>query len=151
MTDTYIIDELVPHSGAMSLLTRVIGHGDDWLEAEVDITQASTFAETDGVPTWIGVEYLAQAIAAFSGVQQRKQAAAPKVGFLLGTRKYEVNKTFFNNGLTVKLRVERDMVGDNGLHVFNGFLTGPDGLQATAKLSVFEPENAQQYMKEKTS
>mgnify|MGYP005996208549 CR=1 FL=1 len=71
MTAEYLVEELVPHSGRMSLLTRVVDSGDDWLTAEVDITSKSMFSDDKGVPAWVGLEYLAQAIGAYAGLQER--------------------------------------------------------------------------------
>ncbi len=122
MSIEYSVDDLVPHSGTMSLLSRVTAYGDDWLEAEVDISSATLFAEEQGVPAWVGLEYLAQAIAAFSGVQEKKQNQPPKLGFL-------------------------DMVAENGLHVFKGMLTAFN-VEATANLNVFQPDDASQFIKE---
>jgi predicted hotdog family 3-hydroxylacyl-ACP dehydratase len=147
MNSDYAVAELVPHSGSMSLLSRVTAYGDDWLEAEVDITSATLFVEENGVPAWVGLEYLAQAIAAFSGVQERKQKQSPKLGFLLGTRRYESNVPWFSTGLTLTVRVEREMVAENGLHVFRGKLTALN-VEATANLNVFQPDDASQFIKE---
>ena len=147
MTVPFELDELVPHSGKMSLLSRVIACGDDWLEAEVDIHAASLFAEPEGVPAWVGLEYLAQAIAAYAGYQERQHESSPKIGFLLGTRKYTVNKSWFAIGLTLSIRVEKEMVAENGLHVFRGQLSGHH-IEAFANLNVFQPEDANEFIKE---
>lgn len=40
---SFTVDELVPHSGLMSLLDRIVDHGDDWLEAQVDISENTLF------------------------------------------------------------------------------------------------------------
>jgi predicted hotdog family 3-hydroxylacyl-ACP dehydratase len=147
MSVEFDVADLVPHSGTMSLLSRITAYGEDWLEAEVDIHAASLFAEADGVPAWVGVEYLAQAIAAYAGLQERRKHAAPKIGFLLGTRRYEVSQPFFATGLTLTIRVQREMVAENGLHVFHGRLTG-EQVEASANLNVFQPEDATAFMKE---
>ncbi|WP_297811428.1 hotdog family protein [uncultured Methylophaga sp.] len=147
MSVEFDVADLVPHSGTMSLLSRITAYGEDWLEAEVDIHESSLFAEADGVPAWVGLEYLAQTIAAYAGLQERKKHATPKIGFLLGTRRYEVSQPFFASGLTLIIRVRREMVADNGLHVFQGCLTGHQ-VEATANLNVFQPEDATAFMKE---
>jgi predicted hotdog family 3-hydroxylacyl-ACP dehydratase len=147
MTVAFELDELVPHSGTMSLLSRVIAYGEDWLEAEVDIHAGSLFAETEGVPSWVGLEYLAQAIAAYAGLQERKKQSSPKVGFLLGTRRYEVSRPYFVTGLTLSVRVQREMVAENGLHVFHGQLRGHQ-VEASANLNVFQPDDASAFIKE---
>jgi predicted hotdog family 3-hydroxylacyl-ACP dehydratase len=143
----YQVSELVPHSGKMSLLTRISDYGDDWLEAEVDIDASSMFVEEQGVPAWVGVEYMAQTVAAFAGLQEKALGQHPKLGFLLGTRRYNVNVEWFPLGVTLTIRVVREMVAENGLHVFQTMLEA-NQISAAASLNVFQPENAEQFIKE---
>ena len=147
MTERYQIADLVPHSGSMSLLTRVTAYGEQWLEAEVEIHSDSMFVEEKGVPAWIGVEYLAQAIAAYAGLQQRQQSKTPKLGFLLGTRRYQCNTDWFAIGQTLSIRVECEMQAENGLHVFTCQLTGEQAT-ASANLNVYQPDDASEFVEE---
>lgn len=144
---TYSVDELVPHSGRMSLISRVTKIEDDTLFAEVDIHETATFAEPNGVPAWVGLEYLAQAIGAYAGYQERTQGSAPKIGFLLGTRKYTSNCEYFPLGTTLTLKVTRNMQAENGLSAFDGELYA-EGINASARLNVFQPDNAAKFLKE---
>lgn len=150
MSSEYRVEELVPHSGKMSLLDSIVVHGDDWLHAEVKISKDSMFVEERGVPAWIGMEYMAQAIGAFAGLQERLGGGAPKLGFLLGTRKYICTTDFFPVGNTLSLKVTRELQGDNGLSVFQCMLQS-DGIEATASLNVFQPEDADKFLQEAIS
>ena len=77
----YPIDELVPHSGTMSLLDKVVEYGEDWLTAEVTISPETLFLTNDAVPAWVGVEYMAQTIAAFAGILAKTHQQDVKLGF----------------------------------------------------------------------
>ena len=83
------IRSLVPHAGAMLLLDRVVSADADNLLAEVRIRSDSLFCNGDGVGVWVGIEYMAQAIAAWAGYIARSRGEPVKLGFLLGTRRYE--------------------------------------------------------------
>ena len=85
---SYRVEELVPHRGAMSLLESIDEYGEDWLRASLTVTPASTFADAHGVPGWVGVEYMAQAAAAFAGIEQAQRGEAASVGLLIGSRYY---------------------------------------------------------------
>ena len=150
MKAAYEVAELVPHSGKMSLLSRVVEYDEGWLLAEVDITRESMFVDDRGVPAWVGLEYMAQAIAAYAGLQERIKGGAPKIGFLLGSRKYVSNTEYFNLDRTFQVKVELEMVADNGLNVFNCQLEGA-GTMATAVVNVFQPDDAEKFIKEATS
>ena len=58
------IRSLLPHSGPMVLLDRVIAADEESLCAEVRIRENSLFCNADGVGAWVGLEYMAQAIGA---------------------------------------------------------------------------------------
>lgn len=144
------IDEVVPHAGVMSLLDRVVDFDDDSLQAEVVLGPDSVFAEEKGVPAWVGMEYMAQAIGAYAGVQRRLQGKEVKVGFLVGSRRYESSHAYFPLGSKLLIEVQREFQADNGLGVFNCRIQGdgPDGLQleASAALNVFQPENVHEFL-----
>lgn len=77
MKPEFSVAQLVPHSGKMSLLDNIVEYGDDWLSAEVCITADSMFADEKGVPGWVGLEYMAQAVAAYAGLQERLNGGRP--------------------------------------------------------------------------
>ena len=147
MKRKYSVAELVPHSGSMSLLSKIVDYGDGWLQAEVVISRDSTFADALGVPAWIGLEYMAQAIAAYSGLEERLQGNKPRIGFLLGSRKYKCNVERFAIGQTLRVRVQTEMLGANGLNVFNCNLEG-EGVSARAVVKVFQPDDADAFLQE---
>jgi len=147
MDTKFSVAELVPHSGNMSLLDEIVDYGENWLKASVQVSRDSMFLEEQGVPASVGIEYLAQAIAAYSGVQERKGGGKPKLGFLLGVRKYLSSTDYFPIGKTLNLYVQLEMQAENGLNVFQCELTA-DGLEASARLNVFQPDDAKQFLQD---
>jgi len=145
VNSAFDIREVVPHSGIMSLLDDVVDHDDQSLCAQVTINKDSLFAEARGVPAWVGIEYMAQAIAAYSGVIARSAGQSVSVGFLVGTRKYIANQAFFPLGQTLKVSVHEELRGDNGLGVFRCKITS-DTIEASASLSVFQPKNLDEFL-----
>lgn len=145
MNSAFDIREVVPHSGIMSLLDEVVGYDDQSLCAQVTINEDSLFVEAQGVPAWVGIEYMAQTIAAYSGVIARNAGQPVSVGFLVGTRKYTSNQAFFPLGQTLKVLVHEELRGDNGLGVFRCKITSED-LEAVASLSVFQPNNLDEFL-----
>jgi predicted hotdog family 3-hydroxylacyl-ACP dehydratase len=150
MKPEYSVADLVPHSGTMSLLTGIVDYGDDWLTAEVDITRESTFADDRGVPAWIGLEYMAQSIAAYGGREERRHGGTPKIGFLLGSRKYLCDADIFPLGQRLLIKVQVEMLSESGLNVFNCELQG-QGLSATAMVNVFQPDDVEKFLESLSS
>jgi predicted hotdog family 3-hydroxylacyl-ACP dehydratase len=131
----------------MSLLDTILDYGEEWLHAEVHITPDSMFAGADGVPAWIGLEYMAQAISAHAGMLECLNGGKPKIGFLLGSRKYLCNTGYFAFGQTLLVKVYLEMMAANGLNVFNCELQGR-GVEASAIVNVFQPDDAEKFLED---
>lgn len=146
------IRTLVPHSGAMVLLDRVLSADDENLCAEVRIHADSVFCDGASVGAWVGVEYMAQAIAAHAGWLALRRDEPVKVGFLLGARKYEASLAHFSVGSVLHVHAHRVLQGDNGLGAFECRIDQGGALQpvtlATATVTVFQPDNVNQFLKD---
>ena len=133
------MDDWVPHRGAMSLLGGVVRIEDQAVVAHVVVPAGGLFATPDGVPAWVGIEYMAQAIAAWSGARARANGGSPRIGFLLGSRRYEATVPVFAPGALLRVSAQCELIADNGLGMFECRITHDDRLLATGRLSVFEP------------
>lgn len=144
------VRELVPHSGQMVLLDRVLSADTDALCAEVRIHTGSMLAGEGGVGAWVGIEYMAQAIAAHAGWLALQRGDAVKVGFLLGSRKYACSVPLFATGSVLHVHVQRVLQGENGLGAFDCRIDVADGASAvaTATVTVFQPDNVNQFLKD---
>jgi len=131
----------------MCLLDRVLASGDTWLEAEVSIRPETLFCDGKGVGAWVGIEYMAQAIGAFGGVRARQQGQAVKIGFLVGTRKYQSDWPTFPLGSCLRVRVDQQYEADNGLSVFECQLTCAQEAVASATITVFQPADPAEFLK----
>ena len=145
MNRQFEISEVVPHSGLMSLLDEVVEYSEESLTASVDIHPGVMFAESQGVPGWVGIEYMAQTIAAHAGVLQRLNNLEVKVGFLVGTRKFTCSHAYIPFGSKLLISVEKEFQADNGLGVFNCRIQCGDILME-AGLNVFQPDDVDEFL-----
>lgn len=113
---------LLPHQPPMRLLDRIVACTREGIEAEVDILTDSEFAGADGVPAWIGVEYLGQAAAAyFTVIAGAPDApAAPRAGMLVACPRYECTLPSFAPGSTLRIRTGPVSAPDAALVKFDG-------------------------------
>ncbi len=137
------IRSLVPHSGTMVLLDRVISADENTLCAEVVIRPNSLFYADGGVGAWIGIEYMAQAIGAYAGYRARLRGEPVKIGFLLGTRRYESYRPLFARGSVLKIHIRRVLQSDNGLASFDCHIDDESGELANASVNVFQPADSE--------
>lgn len=144
----YAVAELLPQSGAMVLLDRVIEIGEGHIITELRVRDDGLFTESGAVPAWVGLEYMAQTVAAYAGYRRRLEGQAVDLGFLLGTRYYRCSTSAFPVGARLEVRAERNLEGSNGLSVFDcGIAAG--AISAAARLNVFLPSDSRAYLAEK--
>lgn len=91
--------ELLPHTGRAVLLDEIIDDTGEHIVAGATITAAHPFfVDGHGVPAWVGIELMAQAIATHSGLLGQRTQRAPRRGMLLGTRRYRSHVPWFADG-----------------------------------------------------
>jgi len=130
--------ELIPHSGSMVLLERITDYDEHGLTAELAVRGDGLLGgDEKSVPAWVGIEYMAQAIAAFAGMTAKQANEPIRLGFLLGTRRYSSNVGAFEAGSILTIRVKKIMQDDN-LGVFDCQILG-QGVEITANLNVYQP------------
>ncbi|WP_347176276.1 hotdog family protein [Undibacterium sp. TS12] len=150
MSQMYLpaVRDVVPHSGEMVLLDRLLAVDDETLCAEVRIESGTLFCDANGVGSWVGIEYMAQAIAAHAGYLATIKGEPVKVGFLLGSRRYEASVPLFALGSVLHIHVLRAMQGDNGLGAFECRIEDSTSrtVLANATVTVFQPDNVKDFL-----
>ena len=146
MTEFLPIEKYVPHRGPMLLLERLLDAGEEHAVAQVYVPRDGMFVQDGVVPAWVGIEYMAQTVAAWAGWQAVQRSQPVKIGFLLGSRKYEALQPSFAPGSTLRVVVRCELIGSNGLGMFDCQVWDGSVLAAQARISVFEPENGAAYI-----
>ncbi|WP_029049621.1 hotdog family protein [Cupriavidus sp. amp6] len=140
------VAEVVPHGGAMLLLDALVQADDNGCAARATVRSGQLFVDQTGMPGWVGIEYMAQAIAAWAGVRDRRAGRPPGIGFLLGSRRYECDVPAFPIGSELTISVQAELIGDNGLGQFACRLALDGREVAHANVSVFQPADAQAFL-----
>ncbi|MGR9013383.1 MAG: ApeP family dehydratase [Gammaproteobacteria bacterium] len=132
------VADLIPHTGSMVLLDRIVSFDEQSLTAELTVRDDGLLGGDErSVPAWAGIEFMAQTIAAYAGVMAKQVHEPIRLGFLLGTRRYNSNAAAFKVGSTLTIRVEKIMQ-DDSLGVFNCRILG-ESVEVTANLNVYQP------------
>lgn len=138
---------LLSHRPPMILLDRMVAATTEESTCEVTIEPQTLFRETAGVPGYVGLEYMAQAVAAHGGYQSYRAGDPIKVGFLLGTPQWRSWCRFFTMGQTLRVHV-RHVWGDQEFMRFHCTITSASTgqLLQQADLNVFKPRELQSYL-----
>ncbi|MGG7671146.1 hotdog family protein [Pseudomonas sp. WC2] len=148
MTD-WPLAELLPHAGDMILIEGITSFDDEQIYTTLTVKPDGLFSLPDGsLPAWVGIELMAQSVAAFAGCHARQKGNPAELGFLLGTRKFECNVEAFPIGSELTIHGIRSLEDDNGMGVFECHIHGP-GIEASARLNVFRPPQAADYLVQK--
>lgn len=127
----------------MLLLEGLLGYDDDFAKTFVSHNKPSIFANANGdIPCWVGVEYMAQTIAVFAGLELRRLGIPPKIGFLMGTRKYKPSVTHFQKGQMVEVLANRQYISDEDrIALFQCTITANGEILAQADIKAIQPDD----------
>lgn len=146
------VAELLPHRPPMVLLDEACGMEGDSFVAKVRITPASPFFSGAGVPSWVGLEYMAQTVAAYSGALGKANGGAIKVGMLLGTREYAAETPFFAAGEELAVLTRIDIFQADGVSSMHCRIRSRDGrILAYAQITVIDVPDIAKFLKEKAT
>jgi predicted hotdog family 3-hydroxylacyl-ACP dehydratase len=103
----------------MCLLARVISHAPDRTVCEVAAGGSAALANRDGsVPVWIGLEHMAQCIAAHGGLVGRACGEPLRPGLFLGSRRVRFSVQHFAPDQQLRVTA-RHHGGERGLVAFD--------------------------------
>lgn len=150
MNDTALtIAQVLPHAGHMLLLDELLSHSDMGVVTAVTIRSNSVLCDADkGVPAWVGMEYMAQATCAYSGLFDVRAGEKPKISLLLGTRSFKTNLDFFPIESRLIVTAELVMQGADELFVFKCRVLCNGEEWAECDIKAIRPHNVHMLIQE---
>jgi predicted hotdog family 3-hydroxylacyl-ACP dehydratase len=141
------IEDLLAHRGSMLLLDRVTDFDAASAGAEYCPRRDAWYADENGaMPAWIGIELMAQTIAAHVGLLKRAAGMPSKQGVLLGTRRYRAEAPAFPAGTVLHVRSTVVLSGASGLGAYECLIEADGEQLASATLKVFEPDDFSTFL-----
>jgi predicted hotdog family 3-hydroxylacyl-ACP dehydratase len=134
-------EELLPQKGSMCLLDKVLAADEQTLVATMTFKSDSLFCRDGRIGSWVSLECMAQAVAAWAGYQGRQRGAAPRIGFLLGTSRFDCQRPWLEVDRQLRIEVCKEIQMEDGLGQFTGRMFDGEALVASAVITVFSPED----------
>jgi len=136
---------LLPHEPPMVMISdgEIVATGE--AVALADTSARSVFFDValDGVPSSAALEYMAQTMALSVGALARARGEAPKIGFVLGSRRLEVKIPVFRRDERYRVHVRCDYT-DEEFASFDCEIDDVDGRTvASGRLTAFQANNNQ--------
>jgi predicted hotdog family 3-hydroxylacyl-ACP dehydratase len=122
----------------MLLLDRVLSYDGECVICETVLEPGSPFVDGGEVPAVVGIEYMAQTIAAGAGLSARdKGDAAARMGFLLGCRNLTIAVDSFHVGDRLTIEARRTW-GENEIGSFACKVQRGDAVLVEGALTVYQ-------------
>jgi predicted hotdog family 3-hydroxylacyl-ACP dehydratase len=144
------IKELIPHRHPMLFLDAVHEFSPAGLHASYEVS-SERWTDPLGMPSYMGIEIIAQAVAAHNCLVNREKdrTAGPSLGLLLGTRRYASVTTHFAHRERLEVRITEKMQDESGFGAFDGVILSSDGIElARATVKAFRPPDFAKFISE---
>jgi predicted hotdog family 3-hydroxylacyl-ACP dehydratase len=136
---------LVPHRRPLLLIDTVVERGPTHLVVRTEVRPARW--SPCGLPSYVAIEMIAQAIAAFETSRSPRDDGKPAIGVLLGTRLCKSAKAHLPAGAQLRIRVEERMSDPSGFGAFQGTVSADTGeVLVEALVKVYRPEDFWAYL-----
>jgi predicted hotdog family 3-hydroxylacyl-ACP dehydratase len=142
------IEDVLPHRGTMLLVDGIVACDDDSIAVRAQVERDAWYADADGaMPAWIGVELMAQAIAAHVGLLAMRAGGRARPGVLLGASKYEALASAFAPGAPLVISAKEMLRSEAGHGAYDCAIeTGAGERLAQAVIKVFQPTDFQAFI-----
>jgi predicted hotdog family 3-hydroxylacyl-ACP dehydratase len=141
------IEALLLQRSEMLLLDSLLDYGPEYVEVAASVRENHPLAQgARGLPAWVGIEQMAQAISVFSALELCARGLPPRIGLLLGTRDFRPAVAFFPAGARLQIRAECVLRDPTGLGVFDCTIhqeqtSGSERLLAQARVKGYMPDS----------
>ncbi|CEO41502.1 3-hydroxydecanoyl-ACP dehydratase [Photobacterium kishitanii] len=140
MTKIPPLAQLLPHDAPMILIDELISVDVENVHCQVTIRSDNLFFDnhSQSVAGYVGIELMAQTIAAWAGYHAWQQGKPAPIGFLLGCRRYHSEWSQFNQGVVLDIYAER-LIQDNNMAVFSCQIISQQQTIASCQLNAYLP------------
>jgi predicted hotdog family 3-hydroxylacyl-ACP dehydratase len=140
------IEELLPHRYGMLLVERLL----EWDASSATVSASPSaggwYAEDGGMPSRIGIELMAQAIASHVSVVAWSKGEPPKKGVLLGARAYRATRPYFPAGGKLTVKAVKAFSDESGMGAYDTRIELEGAEVAKARILVFEPPDFEAFI-----
>lgn len=131
----------IPHTGQWRWIDRVIEVDRQCITVEAEVRSEHLFLRQGFLPSYTGIEYMAQAVAAWAA--EHSQHKDPVIGYLVGTRRYELlDLEPIAEGSILQICAKLEFEDGHGMYMFGCYLMRDQKMCARSNVMVYqEPKN----------
>jgi predicted hotdog family 3-hydroxylacyl-ACP dehydratase len=141
------IESIIPHRGTMLLMDAVTSCGDETLTGRATVRPDAWYADAQGaMPAWIGIELMAQGVAAHVSLLAMRAGGRARPGVLLGTRSYQARVSAFARDARLVVGVREVLRSEEGHSAYECTIDHGGTRYADAVIKVFQPLDFQTFI-----
>lgn len=134
------VEDVLPHRGTMRLVDEIVACDDEAVAVLASADPQAWYADAQGaMPAWLGVELMAQAIAAHVGLIAMRAGGRARPGVLLGASRYEAHVCSFAPGVRLRIEAKELLKSEQGHGAYECTISADDRCLAQAVVKVFQP------------
>jgi len=138
----------VPHEFGAVLIDSVEAVDAHLTRATAHVHAGTPFGDGDeGWPAWVVAEIMAQTVAAGVGIREFQPGVRPRLGLLLGIRQFECSQPLLAPGSHLVFEAFESTRDERGMAVFDCTIASDGARIASAILSVYLPQNVDEYLR----
>ncbi|KAB0643706.1 hotdog family protein [Burkholderia latens] len=141
------VTDVLPHRGTMLLLDAIERCSATGIEVTAIARRDAWYADGNGaMPAWIGIELMAQAIAAHVGLLAAHAGGRAKPGVLLGANRYVAHRPAFGADTVLRIMARELLRGDEGHGAYECAIHAEGACFAEAVVKVYQPDDFQSFI-----
>lgn len=141
------VDDVLPHRGTMRLVDEIVACDDEAVAVLASVDRDAWYADAHGaMPAWLGIELMAQAIAAHVGLIAMRAGGRARPGVLLGASRYEAHHGSFAPGARLRIEAKELLKSEQGHGAYECTIAAGDRCVAQAVVKVFQPTDFQAFI-----
>lgn len=134
------VEDVLPHRGTMRLVDEIVACDDEAVAVLASVDPQGWYADAQGaMPAWLGIELMAQAIAAHVGLIAMRAGGRARPGVLLGASRYEAHICAFASGARLRIEAKELLKSEQGHGAYECTIALDGRCVAQAVVKVFQP------------
>jgi len=134
------ISNFLPHSGVMVMIDEILSFDESQIIVQSTISAQSPFVREGRFATHQIIEMMAQSLGIYDHKMRELRGMEQQLGFLLGSRKFEIYRPFLDVGERIIITSRPSMQDASGFGIYESSASVNGTVIARARLNVYSPD-----------
>lgn len=133
--------DYLPHGTSIVLIDEILEFKQDYIKTKSIIKSDNKFLQDGKFEMYKSIEMMAQALGIYDSKMRELKGLKSGLGFLLGSRKFEMFQPFLSVGDEVVIEARCSLQDEEGFGIYDCELYADGKMAAKARLNVISPND----------